>query len=87
MLASVHLTITNNTPFSLNREREWLETGRDDGQEGRLSPGGGRQVLVEPCGHAGGVALAAAGQRAIEVVLSVGAVGRLGMAPQDQVHP
>lgn len=45
MLASVHLTITNNTPFSLNREREWLETGRDDGQEGRLSPGGGRQVL------------------------------------------
>ena len=45
-----------------------------------------RQPLVQPVGHAVGLAFALGGQRAVHVVLPFGQLESFGMTPQNQVH-
>jgi hypothetical protein len=45
-----------------------------------------RDALIEPLGHALGLALALGRERAVEVALPFALEVRFGVAPQDQVH-
>ena len=59
-----------------------LRTARRADQNARRM----RQPLVQPVGHAVGLALALGGQRAVHVVLPFGQLESFGMTPQNQVH-